>query len=164
MQDKLFHATILNGAALARRERARSLAAAMVCTEGGGSPCGACRDCRKVASGIHPDVIGVERFMEEKDLGGEIKVAAVRALRADAFIKPNEAARKVYLIDRADALNLSAQNALLKLLEEGPAYAAFVLMTDRVGALLETIRSRCSVVSVGGAEAVIRAYDESALG
>ena len=100
-----------------------------------------------MSEGIHPDVIPVERFMEEKDIGGEIKIGPIRALRSDAFIRPNEAARKVYLIDNAQNLNLNAQNALLKLLEEGPEYTAFLLMCDQSGALLETIRSaaRCSM-------------------
>ena len=56
-------------------------------------------------------------------------------------IRPNEAARKVYLIDRP--LNGNAQNALLKLLEDGPEYAAFLLLTDNAASLLETVRSRC---------------------
>ncbi len=147
-QHMPFHATILTGAPEARHRRGLELAQELVCSapEGTRKPCGVCRDCRKAAEGIHPDVIPVERFMEEKDIGREIKIGPIRALRSDAFIRPNEAARKVYLIDNAQNLNLNAQNALLKLLEEGPAYAAFLLMCDRSGALLETIRSRCALV------------------
>ena len=146
-----FHATILTGAPQARRQRGLEMARALVCSapEGpDGKPCGVCRDCRKVSEGIHPDVIPVERFMEEKDIGGEIKIGPIRALRSDAFIRPNEAARKVYLIDNAQNLNLNAQNAMLKLLEEGPEYTAFLLMCDQSGALLETIRSRCALLHV----------------
>lgn len=143
-----FHATILTGEPAARRAKAMELTQALVCT-GEKKPCHSCRDCRKAAEGIHPDVIPVERFMEEKDLGGVIKIDPIRALRNDAFIRPNEAARKVYVIDNAQNLNVNAQNALLKLLEEGPDYAAFLLLCDSAGALLETIRSRCAVVSAG---------------
>lgn len=147
-----FHATILTGAPEPRRAKALRLAQALVCSgEEGQRPCGVCRDCRKVLEGIHPDVIRVEQFMEEKDIGGDIKIDPVRALRNDAFIRPNEARSKVYLIDNAQNMNQNAQNALLKLLEEGPVYAAFLLMTDRSGALLETIRSRCAVVNAGDA-------------
>jgi DNA polymerase-3 subunit delta' len=162
-QPTPFHATILTGEATLRRKRALELAQALVCTAPEAQrPCHCCRDCRKVQEGIHPDVIPVERFQEEKDVGGELKIGPIRALRADAFVRPNEAACKVYLIDRAEKLNMNAQNALLKLLEEGPAYAAFLLMTDQSGALLETIRSRCAVLNVGesGQE---EALDESAL-
>lgn len=142
-----FPATILTGGGEARRARARRMAQALVCSAPPERrPCGVCRDCRKVAEGIHPDVIPVERFMAEKDFGGEIKVDPIRALRADAFIRPNEAARKVYVIDNAQKMNLNAQNALLKLLEEGPEYAAFLLLCDHSGALLETIRSRCALL------------------
>ena len=86
-----FHATILTGAPQARRQRGLEMARALVCSapEGpDGKPCGVCRDCRKVSEGIHPDVIPVERFMEEKDIGGEIKIGPIRALRSDAFIRP----------------------------------------------------------------------------
>lgn len=141
-----FHATILAGAGALRRAKALELAQELVCTGEGKKPCGHCRDCRKVSEGIHPDVIPIERFMEQKDVGVEIKVGPIRTLRSDAFIRPNEADRKVYIIDNAQTMNLNAQNALLKLLEEGPQYAAFLLLCDRSGALLETIRSRCAVV------------------
>lgn len=142
-----FHATILAGGETQRRERALELAQMLVCTGPENQrPCGHCRNCRKVREGIHPDVIPVERFMEEKDVGVEIKIAPIRALRSDAFIRPNEADRKVYIIDNAQTMNLNAQNALLKLLEEGPRYAAFLLLCDHSGALLETIRSRCALV------------------
>ena len=77
--------------------------------------------------------------MEAKDVGGELKVGPIRDLRSDAFIRPNEARSKVYLIENAQNMNPNAQNALLKVLEEGPPYAAFLLMTDRAGALLETV-------------------------
>ena len=145
-----FHATILIGSEERRRAKAIEIAQAMVCTAPEGQrPCGVCRDCRKTAEGIHPDVIPVERFMEPKDVGGELKVGPIRDLRSDAFIRPNEARSKVYLIENAQNMNPNAQNALLKVLEEGPAYAAFLLMTDRAGALLETIRSRCASIHVG---------------
>lgn len=97
-----FHATILIGSEEKRRAKALEIAQAMVCTAPEGQrPCGVCRDCRKTAEGIHPDVIPVERFMEAKDVGGELKVGPIRDLRSDAFIRPNEARSKVYLIENA---------------------------------------------------------------
>ena len=156
-----FHATILAGGGPERRARAMQMAQALVCTAPEERrPCGVCRDCRKVSEGIHPDVIPIERFMEEKDVGVEIKIAPIRTLRSDTFIRPNEAERKVYIIDNAQTMNLNAQNALLKLLEEGPKYAAFLLLCDRAGALLETIRSRCALIHL---EEETRETDPSAL-
>lgn len=149
-----FQATIIAGGAEQRRARALQLAMALVCAAPEGQrPCGTCRDCRKAKEGIHPDIIPVERFMAEKDIGGMVKVDPIRALRADAFITPNEARNKVYLIDNAHTMNDSAQNALLKTLEEGPSHAAFILMTDTAGALLETIRSRCAILHAAEAQA-----------
>lgn len=110
-----------------------------VCT-GQNPPCGQCSGCRKVREGIHPDVI----FVGEEDK--DVTVGMVRQLRSDAYILPNEAPRKVYLIDRAETMNASAQNAMLKLLEDGPAYAAFLLLAEAEGAMLPTVRSRCEVL------------------
>ena len=70
----------------------------------------------------------------------------MRQLRADAYIRPNEADRKIYILENAQTMNPSAQNAMLKLLEEGPAYAAFLLLTDNAAALLPTVRSRCELL------------------
>lgn len=148
-----FHATILIGQPELCKTKALELSQALVCSAPEGQrPCGMCRDCRKAAESTHPDIIPIENFMEEKDLGGEIKINPIRALRQDAFIRPNEARSKVYIIQNANKMNINAQNALLKILEEGPPYAVFLLLCDRVGALLETIRSRCAVIHVGGEE------------
>ena len=140
----LSHAYIVTGGSAASRSAcALRLAQAYVCS-GGDPPCGRCRDCEKAAEGIHPDVSALSPAAGKK----EIVVEQARALRADAYVRPNEAARKVYLIDPADALNPAAQNTLLKVLEEGPPYAAFLLVTGQAGALLETLRSRCETLSL----------------
>lgn len=147
----LSHAYLISGpAGSGKRTLARLLAAAMVCA-GPEVPCGACPGCKKALGGIHPDVI----LAGEADKG--LTVNQARALRADAYIRPNEGKRKVYILQNAQAMNAAAQNALLKLLEEGPAYAAFLLLTENPGAVLSTIRSRCegltlSPVSLGEAE------------
>lgn len=102
-------------------------------------PCGQCPSCQKVAQGIHPDVIPIQRFLSPESK--EIKVDAARQLRQDAYVRPNEGRCKVYILDLP--LNVNAQNALLKLLEDGPAYTAFLILTDQPASLLETVRSRC---------------------
>lgn len=141
---RLPHALILSGpAGSGKHTLARALAQAFVCTGEGERPCGRCRDCRLAAEGAHPDVVPVERFLSPEEREKPLKVDAVRALRVDAYIRPNQALRKVYLIARADTMNPSAQNALLKVLEDGPDYAAFLLLAENPLALLETIRSRC---------------------
>ena len=139
----LSHAYILSGPAGAgKRTLARVLAAAFVCRGQGDKPCLSCPDCRKAMGGIHPDISVVG------DDGKDINVAQIRALRADAYIRPNEAGRKVYILENAQTMKDSAQNAMLKLLEEGPPYTAFLLLTDNAAALLQTVRSRCEVVTL----------------
>lgn len=137
----LSHAYILCGpAGSGRHTLARLLAAALVCSgPEGGRPCGVCPHCKKAAAGIHPDITLVTGPGE----GKPITVDQVRAVRADAYVRPNEAQRKVYILEHAQQMNASAQNAMLKLLEEGPAYAAFLLIADNGGGLLQTVRSRC---------------------
>ena len=137
----LANAYILSGpVGSGRHTLARLLAAAMVCTAAPEKkPCGQCGPCRKVRDNIHPDV----KLISGPGDGKPISVDQVRALRTDAYIRPNEGERKVYLLERAEQMNPSAQNAMLKLLEEGPSYAAFLLLAENSAALLQTVRSRC---------------------
>ena len=135
-QGRLSHAIVLSGTG-DLTDAARFIAAAHVC-EAADRPCLRCRHCRKVLEGIHPDV-AVIRDTEHR----ELTVDAVRALRQDVYIRPNEAARKVYIIADSRQLNERDQNVLLKIVEEGPPYAAFLFCTDSPAALLETVRSRC---------------------
>ena len=131
----LSHAYILCGpAGSGKRTLAGLLAAALVCAQPEEArPCLRCAACRKAMGGIHPDIVRVGSD------GKDITVAQVRSLRSDAYIRPNEAPRKVYIIENAQRMNPSAQNAMLKLLEEGPAYGAFLLLTDNAAALLEVL-------------------------
>ena len=141
----LSHAYIISGpAGSGRHGLARQLAAAMLCTGQGERPCGRCGPCLKVLKGVHPDVSTVTGPEE----GKPITVDQVRALRADAYIRPNEGERKVYLLEGADRMNASAQNAMLKLLEEGPPYAAFLLIAGNAGGLLQMVRSRCEELTL----------------
>lgn len=142
-QGRLSHAVILAGQGDLTGS-ARFLAAAHVCQETG-RPCLKCRPCRKVLEGVHPDVT-VLQDTEHR----ELTVEAVRALRRDVYIRPNEAERKVYIIADCRQLNERDQNVLLKIVEEGPPYAAFLFCTDSPAALLDTVRSRCVTLKCGG--------------
>ncbi len=142
-ERRLSHAYMLIGPeGPARDEAARRLSAALLCPAAE-PPCGVCRDCRKVLSGVHPDVIAIGRQEGDKGLHREILVDQIRAAAADAAVAPNEAARKVYVIAQADRMNAQAQNALLKVLEDPPGHACFILCAASAGALLPTVRSRC---------------------
>jgi len=143
----LSHAYILTGGDdAARADAAVWLAAAALCSAQTGRPCGTCRHCRKVFSGNHPDVARVRREKDEK----EIRIRAARSLRSDAAVLPNEADGKVYIIEEADTLNIAAQNALLKVLEEPPAAVTFLLSAANPARLLPTVRSRCTQAVLSG--------------
>ena len=120
--DALSHAYILVSPSAEEREKtAQRLAAAALCSAKEGVPCGRCRDCRKLREGVHPDLIRVSRLSDDKGKKKrEITIDQIRAVTADSVVLPNEAERKVYLIEDADTMNLPAQNAALKLLEEPP--------------------------------------------
>ena len=116
---------------------AQYAAAAMEC-QNGQKPCGTCPACRKVFSGIHPDVITV-RDEAHKNLS----VDTIRQIRADAYIRPNEGTRKVYIFPDCAILTEQDQNVLLKIVEEGPPYAAFLFCAENASVVLQTLRSRC---------------------
>ena len=127
----LSHAYILAGpSGTGKRTLGGVLSSALVCSGRGEPPCGHCPDCRKAGAGVHPDVIRIG--LDGKD----ISVSQIRELRADAYVRPNEAARKVYVLENAQTMNGSAQNALLKLL------------TDNAGNMLATVRSRCELLNL----------------
>ena len=119
-----------------KRTLAKLMAAAILC-QGTKKPCFSCGPCRKVMEGNHPDFITVED-REHKN----VAVKLVREIRDDMFIRPNESDYKIYLFPQE--LGIEGQNALLKVLEEPPAYGVFLLLTDNPEKLLPTVRSRCT--------------------
>ena len=132
----LSHALLFTGPG-DRLAAARFAASAFQCT-GQDRPCGVCPACRKVREDIHPDVSAVR-----DDDHKFISVETVREVRKDAYIRPNEGARKVYLFPDCALLTEQDQNVLLKLVEEGPPYAAFLFCAENPAAVLQTLRSRC---------------------
>ncbi len=143
----LSHAYIIAGRpGTGRHTLVATLAAAALCREGGvNAPCGQCPQCKKVYGKLHPDVI----------VAGEDKpllVDEIRELRSDVYIRPNEGIRKVYILWNSDKMKDSPQNALLKILEEGPSYALFILVADNPGGILETLRSRSETLNLAPAE------------
>lgn len=141
------HAYALICADPQQRERETTeLAAAMLCTGSGARPCRVCRDCKKVLRGVHPDVLFTDPDTSTKTVA--IKVDQVREIIATAHLVPSEGKSKVYVLREAEKMNPQAQNALLKLLEEPPSSACFILACDNAAALLPTVRSRCEVLQL----------------
>ena len=119
-------------------------ARALQCEKGGEEPCNQCTSCKQALNRNQPDIIYVQH---EKP--GVISVDEIRRqVNNDIGIKPYSSARKVYIIDEAEKMNVQAQNALLKTLEEPPAYAVIMLLTTNQEAMLQTIRSRCVTLTM----------------
>lgn len=147
LAGKLGHAYILEGPEGSGRHTAALAAAAALCClsrsdEQAPLPCGRCIVCRKIAQGISPDVLFVRRPDGKMSIG----VDAIREMREDLCIAPNENERKVYILENAETMTVQAQNALLLSLEEPPPYVTFFLLTENASGLLETIRSRAPVL------------------
>ena len=129
LADGPAHAYLLHGPpGVGKRTAAQALAGALL------------GDARRVVAGTHPDLRVIEA------LGDMIRIDEIRALHHDLHMRPFEGDRRVYLIFDAHRMNDEAAAALLKDLEEPPAYATLVLVADELGSLPETIRSRCQLI------------------
>lgn len=137
---KVSHAYILDGEKGAGKKfLAEIFAKTLQCEKQGTEPCGECTSCRQADGYNHPDII---RITHEKP--NTISVDEIRhQLCTDIMIKPYKGPYKIYLVDEAEKLNVQAQNALLKTIEEPPAYAVILLLTTNAQSFLPTILSRC---------------------
>ncbi len=133
------------------------LAAGILCESAGKRPCGSCLSCRKAAQGVHPDLAVIDEGENE------LKVDLARRIKAENAIIPNDGARRVTVIHHAQNLNPMAQNALLKELEEPPAYAFFILTAEQPDALLQTVRSRCTKFALEPPQEAVSGEEAAAL-
>lgn len=123
---------------------ADAFAMTLQCEENGTEACGNCHSCKQAASRNHPDIIYVTH---EKP--NSIGVDDIRdQLVGDVMIKPYNGKYKIYIVEEAEKMTPQAQNALLKTLEEPPAYAVILLLTTNASVLLDTIRSRCVLLNL----------------
>ena len=144
-RGQVSHAYILEGeSGSGKKMLAQAFAQALECEENTGDACNTCHSCMMAVSGNHPDIIWVTH---EKP--NTISVADIRSqVNGDIGIKPYSGKYKVYIIDQAEKMNEQAQNALLKTMEEPPAYAVLLLLASQTGAFLPTILSRCITLSL----------------
>ena len=137
---KVSHSYIFAGeAGSGKKLLARTYAMALQCESGDAEPCLKCDSCKRAISKNHPDIIYVTH---EKP--NTISVEEVRTqIVDDVAIKPYYGKYKIYILPEEEKMTPQAQNAILKTIEEPPAYGIFMLLTNNVDMLLPTIQSRC---------------------
>ncbi len=142
------HAAIIEGGTPEERMAlAEKISAALICTGGEPRPCGICPNCIKAAADSHPDI----PVFSAEDKAKAFRVDMVRSIRTQAYILPNEADRKVFILENAHSMGLEGQNAILKILEEPPSYVNFILLCSSKSGFLPTVLSRAAVYSLGEA-------------
>jgi len=151
--DRLPHALLISGApGIGKSVFADALAAALLCEANrapGALACGACSACGWLAAGSHPDLRRLSRQVDDDGkVSADIRIEQFRSLAEFLVVGAHRGARRVVVIDPADAMNTVTANALLKTLEEPGSGLCFILVSSRVDALPATIRSRCQVRSL----------------
>ena len=143
--DKVSHAYIFNGPDKSGKKMlAEAFAMTLQCEKKGIEPCMECHSCKQAVNHNQPDIIYVQH---EKP--NTLSVDDIREqLNKDIDVKPYASPYKIYIIDEAEKMNVQAQNALLKTLEEPPAYAVIILLTSNIDSMLSTILSRCVVLNM----------------
>ena len=138
--DKVSHAYILNGPDQSGKKMfAEAFAAALQCEKKGCEACMTCHSCKQAMSHNHPDIIYVGH-----EKVNTIGVEDIRQkINNDMMIKPYSSPYKIYIVDEAEKMSVQAQNALLKTIEEPPAYGIILLLTTNADTFLPTILSRC---------------------
>lgn len=143
---RLPHALLLHGpAGLGKRAFAWRLVQSLLCRtpRQGAQACDTCASCLRLQAGTHPDLLAVNPLED----GTAITVEQIRAVRDFVALTPHTSARKLIIVEPAEAMNLNAANALLKVLEEPPPGSSLILVTPQVARLPATIRSRCAAVA-----------------
>ena len=143
------HAVLIDGAGEREREELSRLTAKMiVCSDRERTPCGACENCRKADENIHPDIITITKPEDRKSFLKD----DVKKVVADAYLTPNEANKKVYILSEIHQMTEESQNLLLKILEEPPHYTAFLLTSQTANAVIGTVLSRVVRLRLGKTE------------
>lgn len=139
--DRLPHALLLHGSSgVGKRRLAITFAQRMLCAAKANQyACGTCKSCKLLLAGSHPDL----SILEPAEEGKKILVDNVRKLCTKLNTTAQQGGWKIGLILDADTMNINASNALLKSLEEPQGKTLLILISDRLHALLPTIRSRC---------------------
>jgi hypothetical protein len=159
---RLHSSYLLSGPGEAPREAALAFARGLVCSGPAPGPCEQCAECRRSRAGEpieldgtgragpllrhvgdHPDLLWVERGANDT----RVRIAQIRALQHSLRLRGESTGRRAGVIADAEWLNVEAQNALLRLLEEPPPRTTLVLVAATASGLLATVRSRCQKIA-----------------
>ncbi len=142
--DKISHAYIINGEVdSGKKMLANAFAATLQCETGTLEPCDKCQSCIQIQTGNHPDIITVTHEKPNVISVDEIREQVVESIG----IKPYKSKYKIYIIPDAQLMNVQAQNAILKTIEEPPEYGVIILLTSNLDKLLPTVQSRCMLLN-----------------
>jgi DNA polymerase-3 subunit delta' len=156
--DRLPHGLIFSGpVGVGKATTAAILSQLFLCEKpSGDEPCGTCEACKSFVAGAHPDyhIITKEliRYHDKtgKSKGIDLSIHVIRPEVVEKASRKSSMGRgKVFVIEQAELMNAAAQNALLKTLEEPPGRTLLILLTDAIGQMLPTIRSRCQTIRFG---------------
>lgn len=140
-QGRVAHAYAFDGPeGIGKLSTAMAFAKALLCRNYKEDSCNTCVSCSKVNNGNHPDLQIIEPD------GHSIKNKQIEDFQQDLMRKPYESPKKVYIIKRANEMTVSAQNRLLKTLEEPPEYGVIILISTNSNGFLPTIKSRCQII------------------
>ena len=142
--EQLPHALLLRGqSGVGKRDFAVAFAQYVLClNKTDRAACGQCRSCQLNLAGTHPDFL----LLEPEERGKQIKIAQVRKMIEFTEKTPQQGGFRVVVLSPAESMNISSANALLKCLEEPGRDTLILLVSQQVGSLLPTIRSRCQQV------------------
>ncbi len=144
---RMSHAVLVAGGSEEERSAAAELIAQnAVCTGGEAAACNRCDSCRKAREGIHPDIITVQKPADKKFFQKD----SLKAVVEGAYLTPNEAPLKVYIIKELSFMTEECQNVLLKILEEPPSYTSFVLTAQNANDVIKTVLSRVTRIRLDG--------------
>ena len=145
LQNRISNAYVFEGMeGVGKRTTAEVFARGLLCTGEGKKPCDVCADCRRLLAKNHPDIL----YLMPTEGRASIGVDDVRnQILSEVYKKPYLAKRRVFIVGEGDRLSVQAQNALLKVLEEPPSYATFIICVTKQDILLDTVLSRSQILT-----------------
>lgn len=145
--NRLPHALVISGEkGIGKKLFAKEICKMLVC-RGENAACGECAQCHKTENGVHPDIFNIFPSGKSQTIG----VKDIEVVFKNAYIKPNDADFKMFIINGAERMNRFSQNALLKIIEEPPEYLFFIFTCENTAALLPTVRSRLTEIRLSPA-------------